>query len=796
MGVAFAGIDLIHPDPDGNIQAWLDDFLPISESRMILDWPTPQNNFSISPYYNGQDMPVPNWSKPPRPKINSWYRPTGASRWSFGFFLADYARMQTILSAIGTNNAPQILTLDMFPTPGHSRSWGGCYLLPPHPVSASATDVAGLWILPIVDERWYWQFATAFETPIDATSPTAKTWAQQFSEVAAGLGISLSVDTIPDQYLRPNLFFINGTNWQSTAAMADAMAFSVGQRIIPQYPAYGPNTAYAGGSYLSAGWGTSKGTQTTNLAATADVGVLQGGQLAAFPAGAAITPESVIVVFRTYKNGIVIGDWKNNRYQSEISAAGAGQTGGVTAGYSVTILSTALADISTGGDPLHPDNGGTLDAAALRVAIDYYAGLWIQDSAIPGISQWQESGYDDWVEFTPGRPDGGGAEPSTRIHSRPYNFTFERMIHYDPSTWEYGERISGTLDGSLSAHGTQTITLIKTDGATPAGGGHLTVTDILGGTADSGDKIEALRFGDVWAVVGAIGGGSGGGSYTGGGATISVGSCAAVVFAGGSGLFTLSVPAAIFPDPPLTVTASVNGGICLGSPDGSGNTINYLIGKLQDGTYAVLNPTRLFYGQFATMVDMVFGSHTIAGLSGTFTIFSGNPGAEASTGTSVTAFLRDGVGIPGRTYVCIVTPNNTYEKLDDGALIPGFASSESIMSAATVEGATLNTTYGPLNVEFREGIIFSGNTNLYLLGNTTPDLLTTYSRLRVLNPSLTFAGTIAATTVPGGGSPVSTGSNGVAAINETNNTIHSGATVVCIWEQKNKRWLIVACPNP
>ena len=107
MGISYAGVDLISPDPDGAIQAWFTDWLPQSESRMILEWPLPQNNFGPEPYYTGTVLPTPNWSKPPKPKINSWYRPTGAARWGFGFFLCDFARLQTILAAIGTNNAAQ-----------------------------------------------------------------------------------------------------------------------------------------------------------------------------------------------------------------------------------------------------------------------------------------------------------------------------------------------------------------------------------------------------------------------------------------------------------------------------------------------------------------------------------------------------------------------------------------------------------------------------------------------------------------------------------------------------------------
>lgn len=704
---------MVSTDPDGLVQAWFDDWLPQADMRTILEWPHPQNNFGIPPYYPGTPLPAPNYSRPPAPKLNTWYRPTGAGRWAFGFFLCDYTRLQQILGQIGTNNAGQALTLDTFPISGHTRSWANCFLLPPHPVSASVSDPAGLYILPIVDERWYWQFETGFQLPTDNTAPTAKTWAAEFAALATAIGINLTVDTIPAQYLYPNLSFINGTTWHNAGILLDALAWSVGQRIIPAYNPYGPNTGYPGGVWRSANWGSSKTIRTTNLSGTADLGALQAGSLAAFPNQAAIVPGGILVVFRAYKNGIVIGDYKTARYQSPVTAAAAGQLGGTTADYTVTILSTALADISTSGDSTNPDNKATLDALALQIAQDYYSSLWIQDSAVVGVSQWQESGYDDYVEFRAGRPDGAGAMPSTRIHSQPYNCVMERMLHYDTTTWEYGDKIYGTLDGNLSANGTQTITLTGTDGAKPSGTTHLLVTSVVGNTGSTGDKIEAFRFADVWGVNGVASGGSGTGT-----ADLITGTCAAVVVSGSSATFTID---AAFGGG--TVTASVNLGICL-------TGISYQIGKFKDGTYKVINPTRRFVGKFAA-------ANVYGGNSGTLTIYSGTLGAETSTGVSVTAYVRNGYALSfNPLQVCQVAPDGTYE------IVPGCAYALGNTTVVYCTGAAVAVTVAGVTAVLTQGLIQTSKRDYLVVPMNVDSSNALNYPAYVADPDLSFWGTV------------------------------------------------------
>src|SRR5690349_13875109 len=106
MPISFAGVDLLLEDPDGDVQAWFDHWLDLDDNRMVAAWPSGVWNKS-------GNIPLPNYSRPLRPKLNTWYRPVGASRWSFGLFLADTKTKNRIISAIGTGNSGKSLRIEV-----------------------------------------------------------------------------------------------------------------------------------------------------------------------------------------------------------------------------------------------------------------------------------------------------------------------------------------------------------------------------------------------------------------------------------------------------------------------------------------------------------------------------------------------------------------------------------------------------------------------------------------------------------------------------------------------------------
>lgn len=707
MGITFAGVDLLLSDQAGRADEWLARYLSLPDSRMILEWPTPKSSWTgTSAYYTGAELPCPNWSKPLEPKLSTWYRPTGASRWSMGFFLADYPRVQQIQTATAGNQSATLTLTSKAKGQVQRRSWSQCYLLPPHPISADAFTANGLWILPVVDERWFWQSSTNYVTPIDTTTPTAESWSQALIGTATALGATLTVDTVPSTYLYPNFFVQSGTSWHNSAIMLDALAYSVGQRIVPNYGAYGANTSFAGGQWISQGWDNARSRRNANLSLAYDIGGIQAGSVTTFPQQAALAPANIEVVFRAYKNGIVVHDWKATRYVSTVSAATAGWTGSTTAAFTATILSTALADASISGNSTNPDNKTSLDNLALQVATDYY-NFWIQDSNVVGVSQWQESGYDDYVEFNCGeRLEDGSYVSKTRIHSTPYNQSTDAMLHYDSTTWEYGDKIWGTLDGDLTANGTQTITVTGCDGAIPGGTNHVKVTEVMGVKIFSGMKVVALRRGDIWAVLDATGGIP---------AVLGIGQCATLVVNGAQGNFVLSSGP--------TIASTVTNGITLAAK-------NYLIAMGDDGIAYVVNPDMILYGQFAAC--------TKAGSSGTLTIYTGTLGAEASSGITVSAYVRRGACVTGRTYIVGVTTGG-YEVLNpDGMLLGQCSTATDCTSGATATFAIFSGSQGSestqsvtTSVYVRKGFIHANKT--YIIGQVN-------NGFEVVNPTTHIRG--------------------------------------------------------
>lgn len=429
MPISFAGVNLTLKDPRGDIQRWIDQWLPTDDLRMVCQW-------SPSTWNRTENIPLPNYPAPLRPKINTLYRPTGASRWAFGLFLATREQKQQILNAIGSANSWQPLTISS--GDAQSRAWM-MYMLPPRPISALADGENGAWLLPLVDERYYWQFVSAGQISLTDDS----TWTQLFDQLRAALGINtLDVNTIPAAYGSPNVTRFNAASFKSAAAMLDAAAHSVGQRIFLKYEPTGTPGQYYTRWYQSGDFDTSQYRLERNLALSEYS--VQAGRLNTGLNLPAITPASVRVVFRKWANGII---WDNEFYSGALTASGA------TSEYLKTIRSTALADYTSEGP--YPDNQTAVDQLGEQIAKDFYKSIrWIQDSNIVGVSQWAESGYDDYLEFSMDQVEPDGSHTvRTRIHSAPFNFGVEEMLHQVPNTHEYGDFLEGTLDTPLSPHG-------------------------------------------------------------------------------------------------------------------------------------------------------------------------------------------------------------------------------------------------------------------------------------------------------------------------------------------------------
>lgn len=182
--IQFAGVDLMLPDNEGRLAACLErcdlDRLSLF-GREPLAMTVDSRNNPRSSWEPEVCLPVPNYPTPPPLTLNRLYWPTGATRWSTFVGLVDRKGLdeilQNTLSAVGGNAAaakqftPQRLDLGSsdFLGPhaeGFNTSNDGTqyslsvqmHLLPPRPISLYDGHLdMSLWLVPLVDERYWWQ---------------------------------------------------------------------------------------------------------------------------------------------------------------------------------------------------------------------------------------------------------------------------------------------------------------------------------------------------------------------------------------------------------------------------------------------------------------------------------------------------------------------------------------------------------------------------------------------------------------------------------------------------------------
>ena len=644
MGISFAGVDLLLEDRGGKARNWLDRVIPFEDIRHISEWPKKDGKLS--------NLTQPNWSPTLRPKLNTWYSPTGASRWAFGFFLVDGTRKQQIINA---GSVGDLVINDVVNQLGRSTF---AYCLPPHPVSALNSDPNSLWILPLVDSRYFWQFQVFTAQATIPTTTPFNTWNTLFNSISNLAGIAgIDADTsllTKTAYLNPHPWTLSDYTYQNAGVQLDAWMSSIGLRLVPKDKTLfgGMNAGGSGNTYEMQDYTKAFSVLNTGFAPTEVIGAWQVGVLNAAEGDLQCTiPSQITISFRGFKNGLVLDDHDSSRYTKSFTPSPLGFTTLITnPKYQKTIRSTALANFTNSGNVATPDNQATLDALAQQIATDVYGWLsWFQDQSIPGVSRRLHTGFDDYWEFSmEWNKDVEDWTPRSRVHSAPHNFTCDDLLHWDPTltnwtgpdavgrssrTWEYGQIIYGTLDSNLSASGTASISLTGADVPFPTDATqHVVVTDVLGASVSSGTTVIAVKDGTKWAVLDA----------TTSSPTLRVGHFGTTIVAGGNGTFNL--------DAGGNVTAVVPYGVCIGNG-------TYLIASTDAGDNKVVNPSMLTHCQYSG------GNATVASGNITVTIFSGTAGSEAAAAGNVTvsAFHRKGVVYGNKTYELKYNDVNGFE---------------------------------------------------------------------------------------------------------------------------------------
>lgn len=422
----------------GNI---IDDYLP-------LDWIQPRVETLVQATPGMTDgLPLPNSRDFMQLKVNQAYYPTGALRWGYGYLLCDYETayaldrisIQRTLAEIPAGE-PKTRFVNASHTPVRLRvEYNGgsvnldVYVMQPRPVSTHSPPTIGnqLFIIPWVDERYWWQF-TRVATPTNIGRDG--TWQDLFNALAAALGVSVVVSgSIDTAYGLPGLRLLEQYNYNA-AALLDAAAYSVGCRVVLDGGvAYVQNAAIADAQ------------RTLNLANVLQEAV-KGGTVrhGHLPAELAISfPRAIgglpCRCAAPYQLTELLQCGANAPQGSQIGDPDY-EPLGVLEGKTLPIQSTAYAlipDDGTVGDT--PTNAQQLQALATRIKTDYqdwHCGT-VYDVAYNGIKPWSLGGHDDALIWQWGceKPDRAyvtsrnAKDPETYVNNYRYLCT-QRVLSY------------------------------------------------------------------------------------------------------------------------------------------------------------------------------------------------------------------------------------------------------------------------------------------------------------------------------------------------------------------------------
>lgn len=238
-GITYAGQPVLL-DLEDHLKGWIAQRWP--ESR----WPTHgsrlNRKISSSPWGSSDsDAFILPYDEAPAPQLNELIIPAGASRYARGLFMVDERSLLEISKVIWGSAGNVAPTADPWGTSqdaaafsveynGQSFSWD-LYALQPLPVRGEFSDgtgTNGLWLLPLVDYR-YFLVREAFET----TVPQNTTWAELFTMLANAAGVSgLSAPSVDSDYGEPDRSAFDQSG-VSLGVAIDAAALSIGRRVVP-----------------------------------------------------------------------------------------------------------------------------------------------------------------------------------------------------------------------------------------------------------------------------------------------------------------------------------------------------------------------------------------------------------------------------------------------------------------------------------------------------------------------------------------------------------------------------------
>ncbi len=400
----------------------------------------------------------------PTVKIGEWYYPHGASRWSVFRGLATSVQVQNmLLNTDGNTPAPfymKALPIGFKKSPfGTEQSFADdyelrslMYMLPPRPMAEHGGRFDGLYLVTLVDERYYWQ-----NTPCTLRVRQGSTWDSLLNSAKLALNIVFDYSVVSPDYGVPEPDSQLWTNSESTPVILDAIGYNIGRSFVRDlnqtYHLYTPAESQA---KVVRNRGDVKVLHRTAGGDMFTSGTkLKVGNL--FKSKNSVVPTNVKVTFPKYVQGDdPVPHFLNTRYQNQRPSAWYEESYGEVYTVSVPIGLGGLPfsghiDVSglvgTSDHVIHdtakalyseealagtvPFNESGLNALAIKIAQDYYGSQIAAalDEVYPGTANILLEGLHDVVWTYSAR----ARQATTRVLRTEWNQVVREMQHGTPS---------------------------------------------------------------------------------------------------------------------------------------------------------------------------------------------------------------------------------------------------------------------------------------------------------------------------------------------------------------------------
>lgn len=404
--------------------------------------------------------------------IGDWYYPYGASRWSVFRGLATSSQVKEMLAAMqidengeeGSVWLPQEFVMSCVPTittsdPTDYQITTSMYLLPPRPLGEFGGDFDGIYLITLVDERYYWNQYNSISLAIRQ----GLTWDALIQQISSYLDVDINYSTIPSVYSYPEPDSQLFCNQENVGTLLDAIGFNIGKTLVRnmdgsynfQTPSEGQDIAFENRDAITPFARVMGGDLFNTDTKAGDLTVSKN----------ATVPEFVNVTFPKY----VIGNdpiphfvnyrnispqpssWYEDSYGAVDTVIVPLASGGIDLGlvgipgaYTVHDTAKAIYNFDSESAPIQSGSAQNFSgnvSLAMQIAQDYYntqTGAAF-DEVYPGIFNWDpESSHDIIWTFS---TKAGAA--TTRVMRTEWNTTVREMQHATIPMSGYASNLAG-----------------------------------------------------------------------------------------------------------------------------------------------------------------------------------------------------------------------------------------------------------------------------------------------------------------------------------------------------------------